>query len=200
VAKYNQRKQFLLCKRFLKGKVVDVGCGKKPFKEYFEDYIGVDVTGSPDIVASVTDLPLKDDSADSVICSEVLEHVSNTPKAMDEISRITKKGGHLYLTVPMYWYLHYIPNDYWRFTCYSLKLIVEKFGFDVKYINRTGGLNFFIANRISETIFDMFNKVFSRRVSLILLVPFQLILYAYSKLDKFNRRDAAGWVLLATKS
>ena len=202
VAKYNQHKQFLLCRDHLKGTVVDMGCGKKPFQKYLPDqiYIGVDNShGNPDIVASVTKVPLEDNYADSIICSEVLEHLPEPMRAMDEIKRLLKTGGHLYLTVPMMWYLHYMPHDYWRFTNFSLLAIMSKYGFKVKYMNRYGGLNYFIACRIGETIYNGLQKFFKQKMALILLAPIQMLLYGYSKLDKWNKRDSAGWVILAEK-
>jgi len=204
VAKYNQHKRFLLCKDSLTGTVVDFGCGGKPFKKYLPNqvYIGIDNRyGTPDIVADVTNVPqLENEMADSVICSEVLEHLSQPLKCVQEMTRVLKKGGHIYITVPMYWYLHYLPNDYWRFTSFSLMAIMENFNFKVKQLGRYGGLNYFIACRIVETIYNGLHKIFGKKISLFLLAPVQIIFYLYSKFDYFNKRDAAGWYLLAEKA
>lgn len=186
----------------MEGTIVDFGCGKKPFKQYFPNqrYVGIDNRyGNPDFVASVFHSPFKNNSADTVICSEVLEHINEPLKVVKEIHRVIKKGGHLYLTVPMYWYQHYQPNDFWRFTQFSLMAILSQFNFRIKYLNRYGGLNYFIACRISETIYNLFRKCFKNKTALVLLAPFQLLLYFYSLLDKYNKKDVAGWVVLAEK-
>jgi len=165
-----------------------------------QKYIGIDNQfGIPDIVANVTNVPLEDESADSVICSEVLEHLPAPMDCVKEMTRVLKTGGNIYITVPMYWYLHYIPNDFWRFTSYSLTAIMDRFGFRITELGRYGGLNYFIASRIGETIYNGFRKIFGKKIALILLVPIQILLYIYSMLDYFNKRDAAGWYLLAEK-
>lgn len=201
VAKYNQHKEFLKCSKFLEGTVVDIGCGKMPFKKYLpdRDYVGVDDSFTADIKADATKIPLEDGYADAVICSEVLEHLPQPILAVREIRRLLKAGGHAYITVPMYWPLHYQPRDFWRFTNFSLMTIMAQYDFKIKYMNRYGGLNFFIACRISETVYNLFRKLFSEKISLILLAPIQVILWGYAKLDKFNKRDTAGWVLLAER-
>ena len=185
----------------MKGRVVDLGCGSKPFKQYLDgEYIGVDnANGTPDIVASVTKVPLEDECADSVICSEVLEHLPQPDLCLKEIVRLLRKDGYVYITVPMYWYLHYMPNDYWRFTNIALISMLTKNGLRIKYLNRYGGLNYFIAARISESIYDQLKKIVNKTIALKLLMPLQILLYWYSLLDKFNKRDTAGWVILAQK-
>jgi len=51
----------------------------------------------------VTRLPFKDNSFDSVICSEVLEHIPNDAGAMSELVRILKPGKILAVSVPRFW-------------------------------------------------------------------------------------------------
>lgn len=48
-------------------------------------------------------LPFPDDSFDHVIASEILEHIPNDERALDEIARILKPGGTAGVTVPRYW-------------------------------------------------------------------------------------------------
>jgi SAM-dependent methyltransferase len=45
-------------------------------------------------------LPFADDSFDHVIASEVLEHIPDDRRAMNEITRVTKPGGTVAVTVP----------------------------------------------------------------------------------------------------
>ena len=46
-----------------------------------------------DIVSDITEIPVSDESFDAVLCSEVLEHVKDPNKALQELVRVTKKGG-----------------------------------------------------------------------------------------------------------
>jgi len=48
-------------------------------------------------------LPFPDDAFDAVICSEVLEHLHEYPKALSEITRVLKPGGVFVPTVPRAW-------------------------------------------------------------------------------------------------
>jgi SAM-dependent methyltransferase len=53
-------------------------------------------------VASALELPLEDESFDTVVCWEVLEHLpkEGEPRAFGEISRVLRPGGTLYLSTP----------------------------------------------------------------------------------------------------
>ena len=79
-----------------------------------------------DLVSDITCIPAKDKSFDAILCSEVLEHVPDPTKALDEFARLLKPGGILILTAPFssnvhmapyhycsgfskYWYEHHLP-------------------------------------------------------------------------------------------
>jgi ubiquinone/menaquinone biosynthesis C-methylase UbiE len=47
-------------------------------------------------------MPFKDGSFDRIICSEVMEHVSDDKKACSELFRVLKPGGRIAITVPTY--------------------------------------------------------------------------------------------------
>jgi SAM-dependent methyltransferase len=53
--------------------------------------------------ADVTKLPFQDGAFDVVICSEVLEHITDNRTAAGELVRVLKPGGRLVVTVPRYW-------------------------------------------------------------------------------------------------
>jgi SAM-dependent methyltransferase len=53
--------------------------------------------------ADIAGLPFKDDYFDLVICSEVLEHIVDYRRAIDEIVRVLKPGQNLVVSVPRYW-------------------------------------------------------------------------------------------------
>src|SRR4030042_3716876 len=73
-----------------KGKLVDLGCGKKPFEHIFnniESYFGVDISpnSKADLICDVLNLKIKPNYADSVLCTQVIEHVENPEKLIKEI-------------------------------------------------------------------------------------------------------------------
>jgi SAM-dependent methyltransferase len=97
------------CGAYVKGVTLDVGCGHKPYEKTFfagaEKYVGMDYLtnrSQPDVVGSGTDIPLGDAGFDTVVCTEVLEHVPDPLKALREMHRVLKPGGHLILSTPMY--------------------------------------------------------------------------------------------------
>jgi len=47
-------------------------------------------------------LPFKDATFDKVICSEVLEHIEDDERGIEELVRVLKQGGALAVTVPTY--------------------------------------------------------------------------------------------------
>ncbi len=84
----------------------------------------------PDIVGDVHDLPLQNDSVDGIICISLLEHVENPLQAADEIYRVLKPGGYLYLYVPFLYYYHPMPGyykDFYRFTRDGIEYLTRNF-------------------------------------------------------------------------
>ncbi|MFV8226702.1 class I SAM-dependent methyltransferase [Christiangramia aquimixticola] len=132
---------------YSKGKVLDIGCGNKPYLSYFngfsDEYIGCDVIQSSekcvDIICDATSIPFQDNTFDTIICTQVIEHVDNHEKLLREIYRLLKPNGHIILSGPMYWHLHEQPYDYFRFTKYGFKYIFEKQGFELLEILPNGG-------------------------------------------------------------
>lgn len=85
---------------------------------------------NPDIVGDIHDLPFEDDSVDALLCIAVLEHVENPITAMQEMYRVLKPGGQLFIYVPFLYYYHAEEGyygDYWRFTKDTLKLLSADF-------------------------------------------------------------------------
>lgn len=111
-------------------KILDLGCGYKPFKSLFsnDQYIGVDMSlnSYADIIADNQDLPFKNNIFDIIIISEVLEHCENEYKVIDELRRVAKNKALVYLTLPFIFPLHGAPYDFNRFTQHKLKSFFKK--------------------------------------------------------------------------
>jgi len=125
-------------------KVLDIGCGNKPYKEFFTgcQYTGLDITlkgASPDIICDSMALPIKDLLSDIVFTSQVIEHVPDPVSMVRECFRILKPGGVLILTGPFYWPLHEEPYDFFRFTKYGLENLMRGSGFTDYEIRPDGG-------------------------------------------------------------
>lgn len=132
----------------LSGKLLDVGCGSKPYQKLFihvEQYVGLDIDNKNSKTHAVADFfydgntfPFGDASFDSVLCSEVLEHVFNPDHFLSEIHRTLKPEGYLLLTVPFIWEEHEHPYDYARYSSFGLKSLLEKNGFSIYHHEKIG--------------------------------------------------------------
>jgi SAM-dependent methyltransferase len=119
----------------LNGKLLDVGCGKMPYKKYIlsnsnvQTYHGIDIKDAleyddkvkPDFYWDGKKLPFADNSYDCIIATEVLEHLPNTNLFLSEVYRVLKKEAVFFFTTPFFWNLHEVPHDEYRFTPFSLK-------------------------------------------------------------------------------
>ncbi|RPH52580.1 MAG: class I SAM-dependent methyltransferase [Desulfobacteraceae bacterium] len=69
-------------------------------------------TSRIDLVCDITAIPEPDASFDAILCSEVLEHVPEPARAIDEFARLLKLGGKLILTAPFASLVHFAPYYY----------------------------------------------------------------------------------------
>lgn len=129
-------------------RVLDAGAGESPYREFFShcEYITQDWENSPhagahraDLRSDVCSLPLPDASMDALLCTEVLEHVTDTAAALTEFYRVLAQGGHLFLSVPFVIELHEDPYDFNRLTSYGLKAAVQAAGFTNVRVRPTSG-------------------------------------------------------------
>ncbi len=126
----------------LEGKVVDIGAGESPWREWLGSkakYFGLDVQSASEYgmsaQADVTYydgnvMPFEDASFDAAFCIEVLEHVPRPEFFVAEIARILKDDGQLVLSVPWSARRHHIPYDYHRFTRERLEQLFVEHGFE----------------------------------------------------------------------
>ncbi len=123
----------------IQGRTLDIGCGEKPYAHLFSctEYIGIDIETTEkyhekhktDLFYNGVDLPFENNSFDSIVCFEVLEHVFEPEKIVNEMFRVLKPGGSILLTTPFIWNEHEIPYDYGRYSYFGLKDLFTKNGF-----------------------------------------------------------------------
>lgn len=158
------------CACYVSGTVLDVGCGRRPYeKTYFSKavrYIGADYLSdrsSPDVIASALALPLKNSAVETVISTELLEHVPDPRAALSEMRRVLKPGGYMILSTPMYWPRHEIPYDFFRYPYDGLLHLLQTSGFEVvKLFNR--GRSYAFLGQVIQHVAPRFiqNRIFSR--------------------------------------
>jgi SAM-dependent methyltransferase len=102
--------------------ILDIGCGDMPYYPIFasvaSDYFGTDIQPGPLItyVCPAEELTVPDASVDLVLSTQVLEHVRNPHRALQEIARVLRPGGYAFVTTHGVWPFHPHPTDYWRWT------------------------------------------------------------------------------------
>ena len=132
----------------LTGKMMDFGCGEKPYKPLFNnvsEYIGVDYNGEGhdhtneniDVYYDGKTIPFPDNTFDSILTSEVLEHVFNLEPIVQELHRVLKPGGKILITTPFAWNEHEVPVDFGRYTSFGMKALLERNGFTILGLEKT---------------------------------------------------------------
>lgn len=127
----------------VKGLVLDIGCANQYMKAFLsskENYIGLDYYQTatawyetkPDVYGDAQNLPFVNQSLDSVLLLDVLEHLPNPEAALAEIARVLKPQGIFVVQVPFLYPLHDQPLDFQRWTEYGLTHLARKHGFTVK--------------------------------------------------------------------
>ena len=137
------------CAQFAHGILLDMGCGQKPYAEmvapYVDTHLGLDHPGSyhqkdwVNIYATAYDAGLSDQCVDTVLCTDVLEHLEEPSGAINEAFRVLRPGGYAIYTVPLYWHLHEEPRDFYRYTQHGLQYLFEKNGFEIVEIRPLTG-------------------------------------------------------------
>lgn len=146
---------------YVKGFLLDLGCGYVPLYKAYEpftnDIFCVDWGNSLhrnsylDIETDLNKpLPLENDTYETVILSDVLEHIRLPESLLKEINRIMKPKGYLLLNVPFYYWLHEEPFDYFRYTKYALRNMLEANGFEIVSLEELGGIPEVIADILAK--------------------------------------------------
>ncbi len=136
-------------RRHFSGRLIDIGCGTKPYKTMMapvvESHTGVDHDGcihdhsAIDLVGSAYEIPCDDGQFDSALCTAVLEHLEEPELALRECFRVLKPGGAALYTVPFIWHIHEAPRDFYRFSEFGLRHLFEKTGFEAVEIQPLSG-------------------------------------------------------------
>ena len=140
-------------------RILDAGAGelrKKPLCDHLE-YVSQDLcqydgkgdglglqkgqwdTTRIDLVCDINAIPEPDASFDAILCSEVLEHLPDPLKALDEFSRLLKPAGKLILTAPFSSLVHFAPQHFCTgFSRYWYEHQLPMRGFEIEELSPNG--------------------------------------------------------------
>lgn len=124
-----------------KGRLLDIGAGDKPWADmvrpFVAEHVALDHEEGPhskdgiELLASAYNIPADTASFDTVLCTDVLEHLEEPRRALAEAYRILAPGGHGIYTVPHIWHLHEEPRDFYRYTRHGLAYLFQQAGFEI---------------------------------------------------------------------
>lgn len=193
---------------FLRNSVLDLGSGEQPYAQIVKaqaaQYVGVDVTVSdvkkPDVCGDSLLLPFKDASFDTILCTQVLEHVRNPFDLFQQASRVLKDDGYLILTAPQAWPLHEEPYDFFRYTKYGLAELAERNRLKVIKLEERGGGITAVCQLTAAVLYDKFGK---RRIT---RVPMKIALAPALSLSRvldrmfYYPKFTLGYLMVAQKT
>lgn len=189
------------------GHLLDLGCGMVPFYGLYKDQVSentcIDWENSMhpnpylDVVADLNQpFPLPDQQFDTVLCTDVLEHIADPFAFMAETARVMAPNGHLLLTVPFFYWLHEAPYDYYRYTEFALRKMCADNGLEVIELQAYGGY--------PDVLLDLLNKgVASKRWAVKLLLSFAKFFQKTGIYHRVRAKSEAkfplGYVVVARK-
>lgn len=175
-------------KKYFKGKILDLGCGKAPLYELYKGYTSEVICTdwekslhNHEFIDKISDLnknlDFNDSEFDTVLLSDVLEHILYPHNLLKEIHRILKSDGYLLMNVPFFYWLHEEPYDYFRYTKFALADLTKNSGLRVLELGAYGG--------VLEILADLISKI-------VIIIPF-----AGKIISSFIQKVA--WIFLKTK-
>ena len=157
--------------------VIDLGCGLvPPYRSLFptKTYLGVDLFESAGIRADIAHLPFLSSLVDVAILTEVLEHISDPPRVLQEIRRVLKPAGYLVLTIPLLMGEHdYV--DYYRWTPLGIQKLLSESGFEILQFKKRGGIFSSIGMIMYHIPLQMFGELTRQKNWFFRIIHFSMI-------------------------
>lgn len=210
--RYYHAALFAAISKFAKGKLLDIGCGNKPYEKILANkitgYVGCDIIQSSlnkvDVLCPADKIPLDSNTFDTVFSTQTIEHVENHQGLVNEAYRLIKPGGYFIVSAPMFWHLHEEPYDFFRFTKYGFMYIFKNAGFEIEEVNPNGGAWATSGQSFIHALLLSKSKNFfihALRFLFLRLRLYWLINALFSWLDKvdYNPRNTMNYVVIGKK-
>ncbi|MGK0173948.1 MAG: SAM-dependent methyltransferase [Ulvibacter sp.] len=204
VNKIFEEQLLIFSKDYLKGDMVDIGCGTKPYQQilapYVDKHIGLDHKDSfhdssnVDLFGTAYEIPVEAERFDSAICSAVLEHLEEPLDAIIECHRVLKKGGVAIYSIPFIWHIHEEPRDFFRYSKYGIKYLFEKANFEIIELKPLSGFWVTFGQAWVYYIYQ-FNRGPLRWFKIISGIGFLIQRFIYL-INKVDRSDKWTWMYI----
>jgi len=191
--------------KYARGNMLDVGCGSKPYQPiyqpYVDTYFGIDYPPTAtinygektraDLFVDCTDTKFEANSYDTILSTQVIEHIYDTKKYVAECYRILKKGGIGIFTIPFLWQCHAEPYDYYRFTKYAIERLFREQAFEILELRPLEGAYAAIAQTKITSLYLMPTQcILTKLLQKILILSYIPILnYFALHFDKYLYND-----------
>jgi len=202
-------------KNVKKIRVLDAGAGDRRYAHYFK-YCDYESCDHPELdfnhqknhtfYCDLNNIPRPENYYDLILCSQVLEHVLEPSKILQEFYRVLKPNCNLIITAPQCSGLHMEPYNYFNFLKYGLHYLCEKNNFKAIEIRPLGGIFFVLGKCLDQIFLVLLQKVniptptksYLHKIFLYLMTPFNLLLYIFDKLD-LEKKWTPNYGLIAKK-
>lgn len=149
-------------RRHARGALLDLGCGRVPlfgvYRDLVTDVVCVDWATRGDVshldyaVDLNNSIPLPDAQFETILATDVFEHISHPAHLFHEIARLLQVDGVLIAGVPFLYWIHEEPHDYYRYTEFALKQLCEESGLTVLSVEPYGGAPEVVVDTVVKTV------------------------------------------------
>ncbi len=123
--------------------ILDAGAGEGPYKNLFDharyesaDFEQVDKSYQKSTyVCDLKKIPVENDRFDFIVFNQVMEHLPEPKLVLSELYRILKPGGKMIYTGPLFYEEHEQPYDFYRYTQFGLRYLLESTGYTIDRID-----------------------------------------------------------------
>jgi SAM-dependent methyltransferase len=147
---------------FACGRMLDLGCGQVPlfdqYRKRITEVICVDWVNSNHDISHVDveadlnmPIPIDSNQFDTVLLTDVLEHIAAPEALLNETRRLLRNGGCLIGSVPFLYRLHEEPHDHYRYTIHTLRRLAAQHKFAIEVLEPYG--------HGTDVLFDVLGKL-----------------------------------------